>query len=106
MGVIAEALMMRLRALVYPRLLTNKDILRFRSLFYLGLKCVFFGGGGIYLWLPKVSLCSGACSDAMLRLCSTSGPVHYCAHQLGLFLRLCFKCVTVPALFACVHDIL
>lgn len=32
MGVIAEAFMMRLRALMYPRLLTNKDILRFRSL--------------------------------------------------------------------------
>jgi len=65
MGVIAEALMMQLRALVYPLLLTNKDTLRFRFS-SLGLKCV---SHCIYLMLPKVCLCNSACWGAMFPRC-------------------------------------
>lgn len=77
MGVIAEALMMRLRALAHPRLLTNKDILRFRSLFYLGFKCVFQYISSLAKGVG-VQLCALPCR----------APSLFCVLALGVYVPL------------------
>lgn len=73
MGVIAEALMMRLRALVYPRLLTNKDALRFRSLFYLSLKCFYIKNFFQHIsLLAKMCVCMCVCGSVCVCACVRS----------------------------------
>lgn len=81
MGVIAEALMMRLRALVYPRLLTNKDILRFRSLSLWVLKPVFFFVFFL-VYIFGCQSCVGATVHARVQCFIFVLHVHKCVHWL------------------------